>query len=253
MIPVLENYQTAYGGVNTRLWWAGYTASPNSGIFFTTETAIQSYLNYVNFVLNRVNHYTGIRYRDDPYIFGWEVMNEPRYQGYGDDLTSNVLRGWMDRVGQFIKARDPNHLITSGIEGHGTKYGYGGNEGNDFVTIHASPYIDFCSAHLFPTESWANFNVAQTQALLAAWKTDCQGTLNKPLFIGAFDVDTYHGTRASWWTSIFSSIQSLNISGSAFWWFEPSAIDSTYGVQVTDTAELTVFKSHSQAMQAKNV
>lgn len=39
-----------------------------------------------------------------------------------DDGPSTVLRAWVDRVGAFIKDLDPNHLISSGIEGHGEAY-----------------------------------------------------------------------------------------------------------------------------------
>ena len=251
---MLDNYWGDYGGISYRLNWVGGSTSPSQGNFFTNEAAIQSYLNYVNYTINRVNHYTGVRYRDDPYIFAWEVMNEPRYQGFGDDGTSNVLRGWMDRVGQFIKARDPNHLVSSGIEGHGLKYGFGGDEGNNFTKIHASPYIDFCSAHPYPTEGWANLNIAQTQALLAAWTYDCQQVLGKPMFLGEFNVDTSHGSRPDWWKAIYSTVESLNIGGTAFWWFESNHVDSTYGLTTsTGAAELAVFKNHSLVMQAKHL
>jgi mannan endo-1,4-beta-mannosidase len=34
-------------------------------------------------VLTRVNAYTGIPYRDDPTIFSWELLNEPRLPSEG--------------------------------------------------------------------------------------------------------------------------------------------------------------------------
>ena len=93
-------------------------------------------------------------------------MNEPRHQGLGDDLTSTTLRSWVDRVGRLIKTLDPNHLISSGIEGHGARYGFGGDEGNDFLVIHASPFVDFCSAHPYPTESVRGVDVEMLNAYM---------------------------------------------------------------------------------------
>ena len=40
-----------------------------------------------------------MKYCDDPTIFAWEVMDEPRFQGMNDDLESKTLRSWMDEMG----------------------------------------------------------------------------------------------------------------------------------------------------------
>jgi len=252
LIVTLDNYWTAYGGITQRLNWAGASASPNQGVFFSNEKAIQSYLNYVKFFLNRVNHYSQVPYVNESTIMAWEVMNEPRHQGLGDDQTSKTLRDWIDRVGAFIRAIDANHLISSGLEGHGTRYGYGGDEGNDFIIIHSSPYIDFCSAHPYPTEGWANLNVQQTQTLLQRWTSDAHTVVKKPFVVAEFNVDKYHGTsRSDWWKAIFSVIENNDVAGSNFWWFENRNVDGEYGVMVGDP-ELTVFAAHSKVMQAKS-
>ena len=169
LIVTLANYWTDYGGITQYLEWVGSSAKPNQGVFFNNSKAIQLYKNYVQHFVTRKNHYTNISYIDDPTILAWEVCNEPRHQDMGDDITSTVLRGWMDDIGAFIKGLDSNHLISSGLEGQGSKYGYGGNCGNDFITIHESPGVDFCSAHPYPTESWAELNISQTQTLIKQW------------------------------------------------------------------------------------
>lgn len=99
----------------------------------------------------------------------------------------------------FIRKLAPHQLISSGIEGHGSAYGFGGDEGNHFLTIHAIKNIDFCSAHPYPTAPWANLNITQTQQLLKHWTHDCQHTLKKPMFVGEFNVDKQHGSRSNWY------------------------------------------------------
>src|SRR4051794_17890305 len=83
VIPTLENYWEAYGGIDTRLSWEGLgTGQANRWRFFNQAACpgcFTQYQNYVTYALNRVNHYTGVKYKDDPAIFAWELMNEPRY------------------------------------------------------------------------------------------------------------------------------------------------------------------------------
>ena len=171
----------------------------------------------------------------------------------GDDNTSVVLRAWMDEVGAFIKKLAPNQLISSGIEGHGEQYGYGGNEGNNFIIIHESPYIDFCSAHLYPEEYWANLNMSESETLIERWINDCQQTVGEPFFLGEFNVQKGNGSnsRSEWWKMIYDTIEKNNGGGDAFWWFEYSNVDNEYGV-MDNATELLVFQQHSQNMQKKS-
>ena len=254
LIVTLTNYWTAYGGITQYLEWVDASTS-NVGTFFNNSEAIEIYKNYSEHMITRVNHYTNVSYRDDPTIFAWEVCNEPRHQNLGDDITSTVLREWMDDIGKFIKDLDPNHLISSGIEGQGTVYGYGGDCGNNFTVIHSSPYIDFCSAHLYPTEYWANLNISSAQELIKKWIYDCQINLNKPFFLGEFNVQENNqngGSRSNWWSHIYSIIEEYNAGGDAFWWYEYTQMDGEYGV-MTGAPELKVFLNHSINMQAKCV
>jgi hypothetical protein len=73
LIPTLENYWEAYGGIDTRLSWEGLAGGqPGRAAFFDRSRCpgcFTQYKNYVNYALNRVNHYSGVKYRDDPTIF----------------------------------------------------------------------------------------------------------------------------------------------------------------------------------------
>jgi len=256
LVVALENYWTTGGGIDMRLLWEGLTGGdPGRRIFFTNGPAIQGYTNYVKYFLSRTNHYTGVQYKNDPTIFAWEVMNEPRYQNESpsENVAGTKLRAWMDSVGAFIKSIDTNHLLGTGMEGQGTAYNYGADCGAPFVYIQQSPYIDFCSAHVYPTETWANKSITQTTTLILGWDRAANVSVGKPFFLGEFNVmnGSSMGTRSNYWAAIYQNIQNLNIGGSAFWWYEETNTGDPYGV-TNGAPELAVFRAHSQNMQAKS-
>lgn len=251
LIVTFENYWEAYGGIIERLAWEGINANTThaQGQFFTNTAAIQGYKNYVEYFVNRVNHYNDIAYKDDPTIFAWELMNEPRYQGFGDDFSSNVLRAWIDDVGAFVKSLDPHHMISSGIEGHGLRYNFGGDEGNDFIKIHESPYIDFCSAHPYFRESWSNFNMEEAAYIFSEWSDEAHLLLKKPLFIGEFNVEPHE--RDEWMPDFYHYIEDEDIGGSAFWWFTDHSQDAKFGI-MDGSPELQYVKNHAVIMDGKS-
>ena len=252
LIVALENYWNDYGGIKDRLKWEGIevagAGAHDQGQFFINRPAIEGYKDYVQYFITRVNHYDGVEYRDDPTILAWELMNEPRYQGFGDDVSSNVLRAWVDEMGQFIKEIDPHHLLGTGLEGQGTKYGFGADAGNDFIKIHQSPYIDFTSAHPYIRESWSNFDVEMTKALICQWAEESHDLLNKPLFVGEFNVE--RNERLEWWEDIYGFIETKKIGGSAFWWFPDDRTPRDKFAVFEGDAELGIFKTHSQHTEA---
>ncbi|GAA3456480.1 cellulose binding domain-containing protein [Dactylosporangium matsuzakiense] len=256
VIPVFENYWEAYGGIDTRLSWEGLgTGQANRWRFFNQAACpgcFTQYQHYVSYALNRTNHYTGVKYKDDPTVFAWELMNEPRYEGQGaaESVNGTTLRKWVDTMGAYIKGIDSNHMVDAGLEGHGTRYGFGGDEGNPFVAIQQSPYIDFTSAHPYPNEGWANLTLAQTVTLVDAWLADSHDVVGKPFFLGEFN--TQGVDRSTWWSSIYGDLQSRDADGSAFWWYpDAQAGGDNYSVK-KGAPELSVFRAHSAFMAAKS-
>src|SRR4029079_11618403 len=134
-----------------------------------------------------------------------------------EDVNGTTLRAWVDNVGAFIKSIDSNHMLSTGLEGHESKYGFGGNEGNPFVYIHQSPYIDFTSAHPYPDETWAGLSIAQAKALIHAWAVDSHDVVGKPFFLGEFN--SFTGVRADWWNGFYSQLEADGADGDAFWWY----------------------------------
>ncbi|WP_338492983.1 cellulose binding domain-containing protein [Streptomyces sp. SJL17-4] len=255
LIPVFENYWEAYGGIDTRLRWEGLSGGhPARAAFFDKNRCpgcFTSYKDSVSYALNRTNHYSGVKYKDEPTIFAWELMNEPRYEGQSaaENVDGTTLRAWVDEMGSFVKSIDPNHLLGAGIEGHGTKYGFGGDSGNPFVHIQKSPYIDFTSAHPYPTEHWADLGIEETKNLVRAWIRDSHEVVGKPFFMGEFNV--HNVDRALWWREIYTAFEEAGGDGSAFWWYQDRNIDGKFGVS-QGAPELAVFRAHSDRMAAKS-
>lgn len=257
LIPVFENYWEAYGGIDTRLKWEGLSGGhPGRAVFFDKTRCpgcFTQYKNYVNYALNRTNHYSGIKYKDEPAIFAWELMNEPRYQDVSADENKSgaTLRKWVDEMASYVKSIDPNHLVGTGMEGHESRYGFGGDEGNPFVYIHQSPYIDFTSAHPYPNAGWANLTLDQTKTLIGKWISDSHYVVGKPFFMGEFNTEG-NADRVAWWTALYADFEARDGDGSAFWWYpDKNAGGDQHSVKSGDAA-LAVFRAHSARMAAKS-
>ncbi|MFJ9519981.1 cellulose binding domain-containing protein [Kitasatospora sp. NPDC101801] len=255
LIPVFENYWEAYGGIDARLQWEGLSGGqPGRAAFFDKARCpgcFTSYKNYVSYALNRVNHYSGIAYKDDPTIFAWDLMNEPRYEGQSqaENVNGTTLRAWVDEMGAFVKGIDSKHLLGVGLEGHGTAYGFGGDEGNPFVHVQQSPYIDYTSAHPYPTEPWADLTIEETKSLIRSWISDSHDKVGKPFFMGEFNV--HNVDRSAWWSQIYADFEAAGGDGSAFWWYEDHNVDGKFGV-LAGAPELAAFRTHSDRMRAKS-
>lgn len=259
LTPSLENYWEAWGGIDTRLQWEGLaTGQANRWKFFSQQQCpgcFTQYKNYVNHVLNHVNHYSNVAYKDDPTIFSWELINEPRYEHATPDesTTGTTLRAWVDTMGAYVKSIDPNHMVSLGMEGVQASYGYGTDSGNPFVYIYQSPALDFTSGHPYPTESWANLSMEQTRALIKTWIIESHTKVGKPFVLSEFNVrPDAAGSRADWWANVFfSAMQENDGDGDNFWEYVGRYSDATYGV-THGAPELVAFKAHAQYMAQKS-
>lgn len=218
VIITLENYWPDYGGIVSRLKWEGLPTNTNTdrAKFYMHPGCKEGYKNYVKHFVTRKNTITGIDYKDDPYIFSWELMNEPRYQDAGEDNTGITLRKWTDEMAAYIKSMDPNHMVSLGIEGHEKKYHYGGDEGNPFVYLHQSPYINFATGHMYPDEDWDMLNPEQAARVVAMWLKDATSECKKPFVLEEFNS---HKTQALYWNAMFKVLENFDGAGDAFWGF----------------------------------
>ncbi|MEI6287620.1 MAG: cellulase family glycosylhydrolase [Bacillota bacterium] len=250
VLVCLENYWEAYGGIDTRLQWEGLPGGtgPNRAKFYTTLGCRVSYKNFVKHVISRTNTLTGVAYKNDPTIFAWELMNEPRCQGVGDDSTGYILRAWVDEMAGFIKSLDSKHLVGTGLEGHGTNYGFGGDDGNPFIKIQRSPYIDYCTAHVYPDEPWAGLNPEQTGQLISRYIYDAEVILNKPFFLEEFNS---RKNQTEYWQAMYGAIEHDNAAGDLFWDYYLAKPYSEYEMTPDNPLLKAVFRPHALVMQNK--
>jgi len=250
LILTLENYWDSYGGIDTRLAWEGLPNSTHKARakFYTHAGCKEGYKNYVKYFATRVNTLTGVVYKDDPTIFSYELMNEPRYQDSGEDVTGITLRRWVDEMAAFIKLTDPNHMVSAGLEGHGTKYHYGGDEGNPFVYIHQSPYIDFATGHLYPDTEWNILSYTEAARVTFEWIMDANMQCKKPFVLEEFNS---RKNKEDYWKAVFRVVENFG-NGETFWHYlgyeeRYSDYDIWHGHPILDS----VFKEHAQKMNNK--
>jgi hypothetical protein len=255
IVIVLEGYWEAYGGIDTRLEWEGLASGDHASrsVFFKNAGCKQQYKNYAAHFVNRINSISGMPYREDPVLFAWQLMNEPRYQNAtpNENPTGETFRSWVDEMAGYIKSLDPNHMVSLGIEGHESRYGFGGDEGNPFIYSHQSPYIDYTTAHPYPTEEWADLSLAETEELLRAWISDSHGAVGKPFVMDEFNVHSTKVNRSQWWEAIFNVLEDDEAAGSCFWEYEGRNQESNFGASHGDP-ELSVLKAHSNVMSGKS-
>jgi mannan endo-1,4-beta-mannosidase len=172
VLLALTNHWEDYGGQKVYYQWSRNDSRLNTtsaeaasdSTFYTNQACKKMYKTYVRTILERRNVYTGVKYKDDEFIFGWDLINEPRVENAGQ-AGSGILQSWVEEMANYVKSIDTNHLVTSGSEGFfgGStplllKYNPGNwtlEHGVDFVLNHNLPAIDFAVFHLYP-DSWFN-------------------------------------------------------------------------------------------------
>ncbi|PLV56249.1 cellulase family glycosylhydrolase [Thermotoga sp. SG1] len=157
LIIVLVNNWDDFGGMNQYVRWFGGTHHDD---FYRNEKIKEEYKKYVSFLINRVNTYTGVPYREEPTIMAWELANEPRCE---TDKSGNTLVEWVKEMSAYIKSLDPNHLVAVGDEGFFNNYegfrpygeeaewAYNGWSGVDWKRLLEIETVDFGTFHLYPS------------------------------------------------------------------------------------------------------
>jgi hypothetical protein len=83
------------------------------------------------------------RYRDEPAIFGWMLMNEAEGRTAGGQDAAEALYTFTRDMSAYVKALDQHHLVTLGTIGGGQP----GMHGANFERLHGLPTIDFADYH----------------------------------------------------------------------------------------------------------
>ncbi|KAI6670406.1 hypothetical protein NL676_005291 [Syzygium grande] len=81
VILSLVNNLNTFGGKAEYIRWAqeaGENVSSSADLFFLHPMIKEYYKAYIKALVTRKNSMTGVHYFDEPAIFAWELMNEPR-------------------------------------------------------------------------------------------------------------------------------------------------------------------------------
>lgn len=224
LIVVLVNNWDDFGGMNQYVTWFKGKSHDD---FYTDEKIKEEYKKYVNHLLNRVNIYTGITYKDEPTIMAWELANEPRCES---DKSGGKLAGWVKEMSAFIKSVDKNHLVSVGDEGffnvssHLQSYGgfaswtYSGFSGVDWEKLLEVQSVDFATFHLYPTQ----WGVPEREILSYGlkWIEDhikVAKSFSKPIVLEEFGVHKSVRERAQIYKLWLDRFYDLDGDGAIFW------------------------------------
>jgi mannan endo-1,4-beta-mannosidase len=237
-VVCLSNFWPWSGGMSQYLAWAGHGAIPYpppqpggdwgryqsyTERFYETPAAVTAQRETVHQLVTRFNKLSQLRYADDPAIMAWELANEPR-----GGTRARAFRRWLHESAAFIKALDPRHLVTTGVEGETP---WPSDNGLDLVMDHDSPHIDYITAHVW-AQNWGWFDPAratETYPGAVARMRDYIGSherkarsLGKPLVIEEFGIGRDGGShdpkalvtvRDRYYEEVFSFVESLTRTG----------------------------------------
>ena len=126
--------------------------------FYTDPQLRADFQATIRHVLTRTNTITGVPYRDDKAVLAWQFGNE----------MYSAPAAWLAEMGAFIKALDPNHLVSE------TRH----QPGQPMVV---DPNIDLYTRHLYP----------DYRGMEGGWGETCRREMRpvqgqRPFYVGEF-------------------------------------------------------------------
>ena len=250
----LTNWWRDTGGVTQYLRWAGINDAADDSykfginnekaiLFYSNPETRRLYREHVEKLATRRNTITGVLYRDDPTIFGWELMNEAQV------ITGRWAerRAWFAEMSAYLKSLDPNHLVAPGAWGYRSS-----SERREWLADHAIPTIDYCDVHNYPRDDHDSF--VNSPAALKEFienRAAAAFSLGKPIVLGEFGmgVEGHNGaSQAQWYRAFFEGNARAGVGGAMFWILTPDA-HRGYGVTYTTERDRAVLGEISRASQ----
>ncbi len=175
IIPFVDNWW----------WWGGraeYAAfrGKKADDFWTDPQLIADFEKTINFVLNRKNTYTGVLYKNDKSVLGWETGNE-----------LDAPYSWQNTIAEYIKSIDKNHLVLEGTHA-------------ELLTEQEvdNPNFDALSTHYYSPIDRAIPDVLKNKELTKG---------KKPYFVGEFGYRNFQDTKTIVDTAISDSLSGIMI------------------------------------------
>jgi hypothetical protein len=182
---IIGDDASAGGGGCVYLRWRGLSQPGCSLIemapFWTDPTVIGDVEAHIAALLNHVNVYTHVAYKDDPAILGWDLLN-----GGGSPTP------WTRQIVDFIRTIDSRHLILSGYANAGV------------------PGVDVCVSFVYP--HWF-----QPLRVVQPWIARCKRA-GKPFVAYEYGWDRTNYRTLKGLRSFLETLRRTpEIAGDAFW------------------------------------
>ncbi len=248
----LTNWWRDTGGIAQYLLWAGikeavddrfrFGINPEVAMqFYTNEVTRRLYREHIEKLATRRNSVTGILYRDDPTIFGWELMNEAQA------LTGrwSERRAWIAEMSTYLRSLDPHHVISPGTWGFRSAA-----ERREWLIDHQLPNVDYCDVHNYPKDDTDSFVDSPTALReFIDNRAAAAFSIKKPLVMGEFGInaDGFNGfSQADWYRAYLEGSVRSGAAGAMFWILTPDP-QRGYGITYTTTRDQAIFDEFVRA------
>lgn len=99
VVPLTDNWHWYHGGRHDFTDWLGLPEDA----FYTDSRAVSAFERYIDHLLDHVNPYTGLAYKNDPTVLAFELGNE----------LTGMNAGWVQTIASHLKKISPDHLVAA--------------------------------------------------------------------------------------------------------------------------------------------
>lgn len=161
IIPLTDQWRYYHGGISTFTAWRGYPNDPDTSVtaatsdterdaemnFYSDPKVVGDFEAYIAHLLDHVNPYTGLAWKNDPTVMAWETGNEL--------WTANPT--WTEQIASFIK----NTLGARQLVADGS----GADRMRVINAAIDAPDVDMVSGHFYPVDvAWMAVDAAVAAA-----------------------------------------------------------------------------------------
>jgi mannan endo-1,4-beta-mannosidase len=250
----LTNWWRDTGGIAQYLRWAGVEGADDDRkpfginteramLFYTNPEARRLYREHLEKIATRRNTVTGLLYRDDPAVFGYELINEAQA------VTGRWAerREWIAEMSSYLESLDANHLIAPGGWGYRSAA-----ERREWLLDHQLPSVDYCDVHNYPRDD-GDLAIDSPDDLRQFMENRAAAafSLKKPLVMGEFGMgrEGHKGfSQAAWYRAFLEGAAQNGISGAIFWILTPDP-HRGYGVSYLTPQDAALFSEINRAAQ----